>query len=76
VLAPDAVIASIGFALGVGVLVDAFLVRMTLVPAAMTLLDRKAWYLPRWLDKILPNVDVEGAKLSRIEAKAEPELVS
>ena len=75
VLAPDAVIASIGFALGIGVLVDAFVVRMTLVPAAMTLLDRKAWYLPRWLDKILPNVDVEGAKLSEIEAKAEPELV-
>jgi putative drug exporter of the RND superfamily len=75
VLAPDAVIASIGFALGIGVLVDAFLVRMTLVPAAMTLLDRKAWYLPKWLDKILPNVDVEGAKLSQIEAKLEPELV-
>jgi RND superfamily putative drug exporter len=63
VLAPDTIIASIGFALGVGVLVDAFLVRMTLVPAAMTLLGRRAWYLPRWLDRILPNVDVEGAAL-------------
>lgn len=66
ILAPDAVIASIGFALGIGVLVDAFLVRMTLVPAAMTLLGRRAWYLPKWLDRILPNVDVEGAKLSQI----------
>jgi RND superfamily putative drug exporter len=63
ILAPDAIIASIGFALGLGVLIDAFLVRMTLVPAIMTLLGTSAWYLPKWLDKILPNVDIEGAKL-------------
>jgi RND superfamily putative drug exporter len=44
-------------------LVDAFLVRMTLVPAVMTLLGKSGWYLPRWLDKILPDVDIEGAKL-------------
>ncbi len=63
ILAPDAVIASIGFALAIGVLVDAFVVRMTLTPAVMTLLNRTAWYLPRWLDRILPNVDIEGEKL-------------
>ncbi len=62
-LAPDTIIASIGFALGFGVLADAFLVRMTLVPAVMTLLGRTAWYIPRWLDKILPSVDIEGEKL-------------
>jgi RND superfamily putative drug exporter len=70
ILAPDTIIASIGFALGVGVLVDAFLVRMTLVPAAMTLLAGRAWYLPKWLDRILPDIDVEGAKLATIESDA------
>jgi len=53
----------IGFALAVGVLFDAFVVRMTLTPAVMHLLGDKAWYLPKWLDRILPDVDVEGAKL-------------
>jgi len=63
ILAPDTIIASIGFALAIGVLVDAFVVRMTLTPAAMTLLGKVAWYIPRWLDKVLPNVDIEGEKL-------------
>ena len=63
ILAPDTIIASIGFALAIGVLVDAFVVRMTLTPAVMTLLGKAAWYLPRWLDKVLPNVDIEGEKL-------------
>ncbi|MEE1619988.1 MMPL family transporter [Zafaria sp. J156] len=56
----------IGFALAVGVLVDAFVVRMTITPAVMHLLGAKAWYIPRWLDRILPDVDVEGAKLSAV----------
>jgi RND superfamily putative drug exporter len=47
----------------VGILVDAFLVRMTLVPAVLALLGRSAWWLPRWLDRILPDLDVEGARL-------------
>lgn len=55
----------IGLGLAVGVLVDAFLVRMTLTPAVMSLLGEKAWWLPRWLDRILPDVDVEGAQLER-----------
>ncbi|MGW0950255.1 MMPL family transporter [Streptomyces sp. NPDC002623] len=59
----DPVIKSIGFALAVGVLIDAFVVRMTLVPAAMALLGRRAWALPRWLDRALPDVDIEGANL-------------
>lgn len=53
----------IGFGLAFGVLLDAFVVRMTLIPAAMHLLGRSAWWLPRWLDRILPDVDVEGARL-------------
>ncbi|MFL6120960.1 MMPL family transporter [Actinophytocola sp.] len=64
VLAEDSLIQSIGFALAVGVAVDAFVVRMTIVPALMSMLGRRAWWLPRWLDRILPNVDVEGAKLA------------
>lgn len=63
ILAPDTIIASIGFALAIGVLVDAFVVRMTLTPAVMLLLGKSAWYLPRWVDKVLPDVDIEGEKL-------------
>ncbi|MET7777045.1 MMPL family transporter [Streptomyces mirabilis] len=59
----DPVIKSIGFALAFGVLIDAFVVRMTLVPAAMALLGRRAWSLPHWLDRALPDVDIEGAGL-------------
>ncbi|WP_051797160.1 MMPL family transporter [Catenuloplanes japonicus] len=58
-------IRSIGFGLAFGVLADAFLVRMLLIPAIMHLLGRSAWWIPRWLDRILPNVDVEGAALER-----------
>jgi RND superfamily putative drug exporter len=55
----------VGFGLAVGVLVDAFLVRLVLVPAALKLLGPASWWLPTWLDRILPDVDVEGAKLER-----------
>ncbi|WP_290428401.1 MMPL family transporter [Agromyces larvae] len=57
------VIKGIAFALAVGVAFDAFLVRMTLVPAAMALAGRGAWWLPRWLDRALPSVDIEGEGL-------------
>ncbi|GAA4548577.1 MMPL family transporter [Amycolatopsis samaneae] len=65
VLAESSLIQSIGFALAFGVLVDAFVVRMTIVPAVMSLLGRGAWWLPKWLGRILPNVDVEGEKLTK-----------
>ena len=55
----------IGFGLAVGVLFDAFLVRLILIPAIMTLIGKAAWWIPKWLDKILPDVDVEGAALER-----------
>jgi RND superfamily putative drug exporter len=58
-----ATIRPIGFGLAVGVLIDAFLVRLILVPAAMTILNKSAWWIPKWLDKILPDVDVEGTKI-------------
>lgn len=62
---PDPIIKSIGFALAVGVLVDAFVVRMALVPAVMSLLGRAAWWLPRAVDRALPNLDIEGESLQR-----------
>ncbi|WP_250291099.1 MMPL family transporter, partial [Frankia sp. CiP1_Cm_nod1] len=63
ILSDQAIIQSIGFALAFGVLVDAFVVRMTLVPAVMSLAGRHAWWLPAWLDRLLPDIDVEGKKL-------------
>ncbi|MGP3535942.1 MMPL family transporter [Microbacterium sp. RD1] len=65
VTSESVIIKSMGFGLSFGVLADAFLVRMLLVPALMHLLGRPAWWLPRWLDRIVPNVDVEGAALER-----------
>ena len=55
----------LGFGLAVGVLFDAFVVRLLLVSAAMHLVGERVWWLPRWLDRVLPNVDVEGAALER-----------
>ncbi|GAA0265902.1 MMPL family transporter [Cryptosporangium japonicum] len=63
VLIDDPTIKSVGFALALGVAVDAFIVRMTIVPAVISLFGRAAWWLPRWLDRVLPNVDIEGEKL-------------
>lgn len=62
----ESMVKSIGFALAFGVLIDAFIVRMTLVPALMSLLGDRAWWLPRWLDRSLPNVDVEGERLTEL----------
>ncbi|WP_460345972.1 MMPL family transporter [Actinoallomurus acanthiterrae] len=59
-------IKSIGLGFASAVLFDALVVRMTIVPAVMALLGRRAWALPRWLDRGLPNVDVEGEKLQRM----------
>lgn len=63
VIVQDPTVKSIGFALAIGVAIDAFVVRLTLVPAVMSLLGSSAWSLPRWLDRALPSVDIEGASL-------------
>jgi RND superfamily putative drug exporter len=62
-----------GLGLAVGVAVDAFLVRMTLTPAVLQLLGERAWWIPRWLDRILPDLDVEGTTLrAHLDREAEP----
>nr|WP_127891784.1 MMPL family transporter [Streptomyces sp. S10(2018)] len=69
----DAMIKMIGFGLASAVLLDAFVVRMAIVPAVLALLGERAWWLPKWLDRILPRVDVEGEALTRpAEPEAEP----
>ncbi|KAB8166974.1 MMPL family transporter [Streptomyces sp. 3MP-14] len=60
----DPMIKMIGFGLAIAVLFDAFVVRMALVPAVLALLGRAAWWLPGWLDRLLPRVDVEGSALA------------
>jgi putative drug exporter of the RND superfamily len=69
ILPDDPIIKSIGFALTAGVLIDAFLIRMTLIPALMSLLGHRAWYLPRLLDRLIPNVDIEG---TAIQPRSQP----
>ncbi|MFI5865912.1 MMPL family transporter [Streptomyces sp. NPDC051546] len=63
--ASDQMVKMIGFGLAIAVFFDAFVVRMTIVPAVLALLGHKAWWLPKWLDRILPNVDVEGESLRK-----------
>lgn len=70
IFAPDIMIKQIGFALAAGILIDAFIIRMTLVPAVMAIFGDSAWRLPKWLDRMLPNLDVEGDKLiAQLNAK-------
>ncbi|ARQ68493.1 MMPL family transporter [Streptomyces marincola] len=63
VFSDDTTIKPMAVALALGVMVDAFLIRMTLVPAVLALLGRHAWWLPAWLDRALPNLDIEGERL-------------
>ncbi|VXB03438.1 RND transporter [Arthrobacter sp. 9AX] len=65
IFAHSTIIRAVGFGLAFGVLVDAFIIRMLVVPALMHLLGPSAWWIPAWLERILPNVDVEGAALER-----------
>ncbi|KOO46459.1 MMPL family transporter [Priestia koreensis] len=69
IFAKDPMIKSMGLALAFGVLFDAFVVRMTLIPALMTLLGRSSWYFPKWLDRIIPNMDIEGEEFLKEEQK-------
>lgn len=61
----DSSLKPIALGLAAGIAFDAFLVRMTLIPALMAILGERAWALPRWLEKVLPRVDVEGEAVER-----------
>jgi RND superfamily putative drug exporter len=76
--ADNSLIKMIGFGLAIAVLFDAFIVRMTLVPAVLAMLGERAWQLPHWLDRILPRVDIEGAGLlaGRPQSEASSYLAS
>ncbi|WP_329315157.1 MMPL family transporter [Streptomyces sp. NBC_01262] len=65
ITAHEAMVKMIGFGLAIAVLLDAFVVRMAIVPAVMALLGKSAWWLPRWLDRALPDVDIEGEQLRK-----------
>ncbi|MFJ6567390.1 MMPL family transporter [Streptomyces sp. NPDC091292] len=69
----ESMIKTIGFGLAIAVLFDAFFVRMTIVPAVLALLGDKAWWLPRWLDRLLPRVDIEGSGLTPAPAESSHE---
>ena len=60
ILTSDRISKEFGLLLSVAILADALLVRMTLVPAFLTLMGEKSWYIPRWLDRLLPNVTIEA----------------
>lgn len=65
----SAIIQPLATALAVGVLIDAFVVRMTLIPAVMALLGHRAWWLPAWLARVLPDADIEGEAVERMRAQ-------
>ncbi|MBB4895516.1 RND superfamily putative drug exporter [Streptomyces olivoverticillatus] len=68
----DPIVQPIGFALAVGVVIDAFVVRMALVPAVMALLGRAAWWFPGFLERVVPKVDMEGERLA-VRQPVQPE---
>ncbi|MBB2743385.1 UNVERIFIED_ORG: RND superfamily putative drug exporter [Microbispora rosea subsp. rosea] len=72
---PDPLVKVFGVGLAVAIAVDATLIRGFLVPATMVLLDRLNWWIPRWLDRILPNLSIEGHEEDGAPAETEPELV-
>ncbi|MFD8734816.1 MMPL family transporter [Streptomyces sp. NPDC059618] len=69
----ESMIKMIGFGLAIAVFFDAFVVRMALVPAVLALLGKRAWWLPKWLDRVLPNVDVEGEGLRVLDERPSEE---
>ncbi len=72
-LESDATAKSMGFALAAGVLFDAFLVRMVLIPSLLVLMGESAWWMPRWLSRIVPDINVEGARLRDLQEVDDPD---
>jgi RND superfamily putative drug exporter len=61
--AGDPIIKSVGLTLAAGVFLDAFVVRLTLIPAIMSMLGNRMWLHSRWFDRYVPDLDIEGAAL-------------
>ncbi|MGA5509171.1 MMPL family transporter [Streptomyces umbrinus] len=61
----ESLVKMVGFGLASAVFFDAFVVRMAFVPAVLALLGKRAWWVPRWLDRLMPRVDVEGEALTQ-----------
>ncbi|MGZ4155513.1 MAG: MMPL family transporter, partial [Actinomycetota bacterium] len=81
VLSADRIPKEFGILLAIAILTDALVVRMSLVPAFLTLLGEKSWYIPRWLDRALPNITIEPphdgtAPAPAVEPRPEPEPTS
>lgn len=71
IFADDLIIKTMGLTLAFGVLFDAFVIRMTFIPACMMLIGRAAWYLPKWFESWLPRIDIEGESISQKDEKEE-----
>jgi RND superfamily putative drug exporter len=69
---PDVVAKMMGLGLGLAILIDVLFVRLVIAPAVVYLLGDKAWWLPRWLDRILPNVSLEGHLIANKDPRGEP----
>ena len=74
---PDVIGKMFGVGLGLSILIDVLIVRMVIAPAVVTLLGDRAWWLPGWLDRLLPNVSLEGHLVQGLDEKVteEPERV-
>jgi putative drug exporter of the RND superfamily len=76
VLDPDPTVKMLAVGMAAAVLIDASVIRMILVPAVMSLLGRHAWWIPRWLDRITPNLDIEGSEHLARNARREEEMAA
>ena len=70
---PDVIAKMFGLGLGLAILIDVTIVRLVIAPAVVTLLGDRAWTLPRWLDRILPNVSLEGHLVQGVDERAPAE---
>jgi RND superfamily putative drug exporter len=73
VTAPDLIGKMFGVGLGLAILIDVLIVRMVIAPAVVTLLGDRAWWLPGWMDRLLPNVSLEGPSVEDVEVEPERE---
>jgi len=77
VLDPDPTVKMLAVGMAAAVLIDASVIRMILVPSVMSLLERHAWWIPKWLDRITPDLDIEGSEhLARVASEEQAALAS